>query len=285
MGLYIQSLDSIPVDVNKQYFIYLLDYGWTESLSDVMIRNFNKMAVIAEQNDAVLIRGTVPVHFEDQVLSWHHINGENAEELLPAILITNRNPHSFKERAAKKSAIEKENLKLILIPLKRFCSTTTEVVDLITKLLNDVIARKDLSEFRVAKKISKGRNKALADSLVLAPSEDGEFLPLENLFNYLQDEPVHDGHHINATPPEILAVRSRFFNEMIMLYPHGSEQENLWARAGGDVSIFVNILSRKEHWRLALNYLWNGTGGKDISLNSLLASIKEDFPQRTFEIY
>jgi len=29
---------------------------------------------------------------EDQVLSWHNINGENAQEILPAILITNRSP-------------------------------------------------------------------------------------------------------------------------------------------------------------------------------------------------
>ncbi|WP_295713574.1 hypothetical protein [Mucilaginibacter sp.] len=72
---------------------------------------------------------------------------------------------------------------------------------------------------------------------------------------------------------------------MIVLYPQGPEQENFWTRAGGDPSIFVNILTRKEHWRLALNYLWNGAGGQDISLDSLLAAIKEDYPQRTFEIY
>ncbi len=90
MGLYIQSLTNIPIDTTRNYFIYLLDYGWEEPLGEALIKNYEKMASIAAENKAVVIRGTDKVHFQDEVLSWHNINGEDAEDMLPAILITNR---------------------------------------------------------------------------------------------------------------------------------------------------------------------------------------------------
>ena len=97
MGLYVQSLNNIPQSAHRDYYIYLLDYGWSEPLGNALMNNYEKMAQLAAENDAVVIRGTHRVHFEDEVLSWHHINGENAEDLLPAILITNRHPYLFKE--------------------------------------------------------------------------------------------------------------------------------------------------------------------------------------------
>lgn len=97
MGLWVQSLENIPKKVKRDYFVYLLDYGWNEPLSEALTKNYEKMAEIAAENKAVVIRGTHRVHFEDEVLSWHNVNGENAEEILPAILITNRHPHKIKE--------------------------------------------------------------------------------------------------------------------------------------------------------------------------------------------
>ena len=76
MGLYIQSLNNIPQSAHRGYYIYLLDYGWSEPLGEALMNNYEKMAQIAAENDAVVIRGTHRVHFEDEVLSWHHINGE-----------------------------------------------------------------------------------------------------------------------------------------------------------------------------------------------------------------
>ena len=52
---------------------------------EALMQNYEKMASLAAENKAVVIRGTHRVHFEDQVLSWHHINGQNAEEILLAI--------------------------------------------------------------------------------------------------------------------------------------------------------------------------------------------------------
>ena len=48
-----------------------------------------------------VVRGVVGSHFVDDVLSWHRVNGEETEDLLPAILITTRNPHTFKAREMK----------------------------------------------------------------------------------------------------------------------------------------------------------------------------------------
>ena len=119
MGLYIQSLENIPLEAKRDYFIYLLDYGWDEPLGEALMKNYEKMAAIAAENKAVVIRGTRRVHFEDEVFSWHNINGENAEETLPAILITNRHPAKFRENFSSNHSHIEEDLKLVLIPLKK----------------------------------------------------------------------------------------------------------------------------------------------------------------------
>ena len=174
MGLYIQSLEHIPLEAKRDYFIYLLDYGWNEPLGEALMKNYEKMATIAAENKAVVIRGTHRVHFEDEVLSWHNINGENAEEILPAILITNRHPSKFREsyENSRNGEIEKD-LKLILIPLKKFCKSTTDVVCLIEKVFNDIKSQKDLNNFRVGKEVRKGFGRALADAIILEPNFAG----------------------------------------------------------------------------------------------------------------
>ena len=50
------------------------------------------MAKKAAVNSTVVIQGTEIGHFEDEVFSWHGINGVDAEDCLPAILITNTHP-------------------------------------------------------------------------------------------------------------------------------------------------------------------------------------------------
>ena len=62
---------------HPDYFIYLLDYGWNEALSNALKNNFGRMATLAsEQKNAVVIMRTKQgVHFSDEVLSWHSING------------------------------------------------------------------------------------------------------------------------------------------------------------------------------------------------------------------
>lgn len=186
MGLYVQSLDSLPSNQHRDYYVYLLDYGWSEPLGEALTKNLDRMVDVAEKSNAVVIHSGNRVHFADQVLSWHNVNGEDAEKMLPAILITNRNPHLFKETHSENGngRIEK-NLKLVFVPLKKFCRNTAEVTALIERLFNDIRAGKQLSEFRIGKKISKG-GKALADALVLEPAKNGKNLTMPDVINFLK---------------------------------------------------------------------------------------------------
>ena len=68
MGLYVESLENIPAEAKRDYYIYLLDYGWNEPIGNALVKNYEKMAAIAATNRAVVIRGINRVHFEDEVL-------------------------------------------------------------------------------------------------------------------------------------------------------------------------------------------------------------------------
>jgi hypothetical protein len=58
--------------------------------------------------------------------------------------------------------VEKD-LKMILIPLRKVCSTTTQVVSLIEKIFNDIKNQKDLDDFRIARELKKGIGRAQAE--------------------------------------------------------------------------------------------------------------------------
>ncbi|MEM8894799.1 MAG: hypothetical protein AAGC88_09490, partial [Bacteroidota bacterium] len=78
------------------------------------------------------------------------------------------------------------DLKLILIPLKRFCGTTSEVVTLIEKLFKDISEKKDLNDFRIAKEINRGFGSALADAVILEPNFAGMGFSFNKMFDYLR---------------------------------------------------------------------------------------------------
>jgi hypothetical protein len=189
MGLMVHSLEGIPEEHHRDYFIYLLDYGWREPLSEALKQNFGRMATLASEkkNAVVIMRTDEGVHFSDEVLSWHSINGDDAQknELLPAILITNRHPIEFKKRGESfsgKGAVE-PNLKMILFPLKKCCSTTSEVVTLIQKIFTKIKSGEDLDNFNIVEEKNKGVGGAIASSLVIEPSRTGTNIA----FNTIQD--------------------------------------------------------------------------------------------------
>src|ERR1700678_3505460 len=97
MGLYVHSLGEIPTGTERAYYVYLLDYGWEESLGNAVRANLPKMADLASRSNAVVIHGPRGVHFEDEVLSWHRVNGQDAKDILPAILVSTRHPSTFRE--------------------------------------------------------------------------------------------------------------------------------------------------------------------------------------------
>jgi len=182
MGLMIHSLGGLPLNAERAYYIYLLDYGWHEPLSDAVYRNFDKMADRASRHNAVVMRGTCGAHFADEVLSWHKINGQSAEELLPAILITTRHPKSFHSEVVKSVS----NDRLLLIPLRKACNTTSDVVSLIEKIFADIRSKKVLSNFAVAKELKKGEGGALVDALILQPNVGGMGLDLKALGKFFK---------------------------------------------------------------------------------------------------
>ena len=193
MGLHVHSLSNIPKSENRDYLIYLLEYGWHEPLAEALNNNFDKMAGVAAQSRAVVIKGTELAHFENEVFSWHQINNERGDDILPAVLITNAHPSYFMDNNqgySRKSGLYRESedgeLKLILIPLKKFCSNTSEVVSLIEKLFADIAAGKDLSEFKIAKEAQKGIGSAIVDALILEPNISGVGFSFKKLGGFLR---------------------------------------------------------------------------------------------------
>jgi len=151
----VHSLEGIPEEHHRDYFIYLLDYGWNEPLSDALRNNFSQMATLAskKKNAVVIMRTDAGIHFSDEVLSWHSINGDDAEkeQLLPAILVTNRHPAEFRKRAEREDDEAEDNLKMMLFSLKKHCSNTTEVVSLIQQIFTCITQGKDIDNFEIAK--------------------------------------------------------------------------------------------------------------------------------------
>jgi len=184
-------LSNIPKSENRDYLIYLLEYGWHEPLAEALNNNFFKMAGVAAQNRAVVIKGTELAHFDNEVFSWHQINNERGEDILPAILLTNAHPSYFLENNhgyRRSNGLYRESkdgeLKLILIPLRKFCSNTSEVVSLVEKLFSDITEGKDLSDFKIAKEAQKGVGSAIVDALILEPNISGIGFSFKKLGSY-----------------------------------------------------------------------------------------------------
>jgi len=188
MGLMVHSLEGIPEEHHRDYFIYLLDYGWHEPLSEVLMNNFGRMAALAsEQKNAVVIRHTtVGSHFSDEVLSWHSINGDDTDknELLPAVLVTNRHPSEFRQRVRLGSNVSEDNLKLILFPLKKHCKDSTEVVTLIQTIFTKIKNGDDLDSFQITHEKKKGIGRAIANSIMLEPNFAGVGFSFNRLRDY-----------------------------------------------------------------------------------------------------
>ncbi|WP_166919784.1 5'-methylthioadenosine/S-adenosylhomocysteine nucleosidase family protein [Flavobacterium poyangense] len=79
--------------------------------------------------------------------------------------------------------------------------------------------------------------------------------------------------------------KKKFVDELVKLYPQGPEQDDIWKRAGGDVSIIINSSSRRSQWYSAIEKLSLGGGGKNISSASLINEIKSDYPQLITDLF
>lgn len=90
---------------------------------------------------------------------------------------------------------------------------------------------------------------------------------------------------IKMPDTDSLEFRKQLVNELVNLYPQGPDQDDIWKRAGGDVSILTNSANRRSQWFNAIEKLYLGGGGKSISTASLLNEIKGDYPNVISEIF
>jgi hypothetical protein len=173
MGLIVHSIALLPKDSKRDYYVYLLDYGWEGSLGNVLSRNFDKLSDLASKNNFVVLKGTPSSHFDNEVLSWHNINGEKGEEILPAILITNVNPHFYHKFANIDDEKNDKSDLMLLIPLRKLCKTEDDVANLINKVIKDLVEKKKLPEFSIAKELKSGISGALISGAILQPNFAG----------------------------------------------------------------------------------------------------------------
>jgi nucleoside phosphorylase len=65
----------------------------------------------------------------------------------------------------------------------------------------------------------------------------------------------------------------------VQLYPRGPDDDEIWSRAGGDLSLLALNLIGKASWHSALRKLLRGGGGRNITTASLLSEMLNDYPQ------
>jgi len=169
MGLKIHSISELPDEAIRGYYVYLLDYGWDEPLGRALRDNFDIMANLASRSDSAVLLG-LGDEFNDEVLSWHGVNGGSADELLPAVLITNKHPSIFRHMHG---SWNRDRDHLVIIPLREHCKTPTDVAKLIEGIFKDIKAKKPLSNFSVAKEERAGVKGAILDAVVLRPTVGG----------------------------------------------------------------------------------------------------------------
>lgn len=186
MGLHIHTLAAIPAEAQRKYFIYILDYGWKEPLTDALIQNFTNMARMAADAESVVIAGIHPVHFANEVFSWHGINGEDGEQVLPAIMITSLHPKYFLDNNREGERGPEITEKLVLIPLKKACKSTEQVIELIKSIFTDIKGGKTPVSFAIAKEIRKSESGRFADALLLEPNWNGLGVKLPQLFEWIK---------------------------------------------------------------------------------------------------
>lgn len=94
-------------------------------------------------------------------------------------------------------------------------------------------------------------------------------------FAMLDNLEVNNSGKLETNSPEF---KVKLLNKLVELYPQGPEDNDIWKRAGGDVTILTNAASRRSQWYNAIEKLVLGGGGKKITVRTLVDTAKEDFP-------
>ncbi len=172
----------------------------------------------------------------------------------------------------------------------------------------DYLAEPYLSEGRLVEVMQQEAPPPLRGA---ADKSASGFIRVFDLFNYVSEEVpklIPDGQHpifkadnleVNFAvalsqggkkspySPEItLAVqeelpRSELEKILVELYPFGPRDQEVWSRAGGDLSRLQFHPTGQAAWHAALRMLKQGGGGRSINFGSLLSTAKEDFSNHT----
>ncbi len=75
MGLKISTIVAIPENVERSYYLYILDYyNWEEPISKTLRDSFDKISKFAVENDSVVILGRlVMIDTKDRRLGTNQI--------------------------------------------------------------------------------------------------------------------------------------------------------------------------------------------------------------------
>ncbi len=125
--------------------------------------------------------------------------------------------------------------------MKLFCTNTRDVSNLIDKLFVDIIKRKDLSNFKIAKEIEKGKE-AKADAIILEPNGGGEGLDYTEMLSFLKRDEIIENlkNKLSClTDPTRLAIengidefyRRNYINCVRILFPSIEEITNQMLQA------------------------------------------------------
>jgi hypothetical protein len=193
MGLKITTISQLPEDTGRRIFIYFLDYGWDEPLTNAMYENFDRLSVVAANHGSLVMAGLCRQEFANEVLNWHHVNGLPADNLLPAIMITDCEPAllaksgEFGAHRHHGDGTTSYPERFVILPLREICSTPSDVARLLEKIAQDLKAGSALSDFEVTRLIDKSDG-ALADMLILKPNLFGVGIDLPKTFEVGRDK-------------------------------------------------------------------------------------------------
>jgi len=189
MGLKVTTIARLPEKTGRAFFIYFLDYGWDDDLTRAMYENFDAFAGIAAESRSLLIAGLNRTEFANEVLSWHHINCEPADDLLPAIMITDIEPallvgcddFDFGPMKRRSNSGTTRPDRFILLPLREMCRTSADVTRLLQQIAHDLKSGRTLSEFEIQRVKPKSES-SVADMVVLQPNIAGVGVDLKEVF-------------------------------------------------------------------------------------------------------
>ena len=186
MGLKISTIAAIPENVERSYYLYILDYyNWDEPISNTLRNSFDKIAKFAAENDSVAITGILESHFYSELLSFNSINGIKPEDILPALMITTIHPKYFLDGNDIQDYRErKPNDKLIFIEIGKICQNPQDVIKIIENIFVDIKEKKDLKDFQIKKELKAGIGKILNDTIILEPNVGGIGININNIFKY-----------------------------------------------------------------------------------------------------